>query len=187
MTDKRAIYDDAGCEMSDLQLRVPADWIFMREDTEKARSLDSLGLSIQLDGLCTSVELAEISGREHKNVIRDIEAMEANITDETHSMLGILRSTYVDGRGRQQPLIVLTEAAALWAVSKWDDELRARIVLMFAVYHARERESLLVARSHHETDKLRAQARVSALESMIQFSPERVKEERQRLKIANRR
>ena len=187
MTDKRAIYDDAGCEMSDLQLRVPADWIFMREDTEKARSLDSLGLSIQLDGLCTSVELAEISGREHKNVIRDIEAMEANITDETHSMLGILRSTYVDGRGRQQPLIVLTEAAALWAVSKWDDELRARIVLMFAVYHARERESLLVARSMHETDKLRAQARVSALESMIQFSPERVKEERQRLKIANRR
>ena len=187
MTDKRAIYDDAGCEMSDLQLRVPADWIFMREDTEKARSLDSLGLSIQLDGLCTSVELAEISGREHKNVIRDIEAMEANITDETHSMLGILRSTYVDGRGRQQPLIVLTEAAALWAVSKWDDELRARIVLMFAVYHARERESLLVARSMHETDKLRAQARVAELESMIQFSPDSVKKERQRLKIVNRR
>ena len=145
MTDKRVITDDAGRELSDLQLRVPADWIFMREDTEKARSLDSLGLSVQLDGVCTSLELAEISGREHKNVIRDIEAMEANITDETHSMLGILRSTYVDGRGRQQPLLVLTEAAALWAVSKWDDELRAR-----------ERESLLVARSHHETDKLRA-------------------------------
>lgn len=69
----------------------------------KARSLDRLGLSVQLDGVCTSLELAEISGREHKNVIRDIEAMEANITDETHSMLGILRSTYVDGRGRQQP------------------------------------------------------------------------------------
>ena len=32
---------DAGRELSDLQLRVPADWIFMREDTEKARSLDS--------------------------------------------------------------------------------------------------------------------------------------------------
>ena len=176
MTDKRVITDDAGQELSDLQLRVPAEWIFMREDTEKARSLDSLGLSIQRDGLCTSLELAEISGREHKNVIRDIEAMEANITDETHSMLGILRSTYVDGRGRQQPLLVLTEAAALWAVSKWDDELRAR-----------ERESLLVARSHHETDKLRAQARVSELESMIQFSPDSVKKERQRLKIANRR
>lgn len=176
MTDKRVITDDAGRELSDL----PADWIFMREDTEKARSLDSLGLSVQLDGVCTSLELAEISGREHKNVIRDIEAMEANITDETHSMLGILRSTYVDGRGRQQPLLVLTEAAALWAVSKWDDELRA-------VYHARERESLLVARSHHETDKLRAQARVSELESMIQFSPDSVKKERQRLKIANRR
>ena len=160
---------DAGRELSDLQLRVPADWIFMREDTEKARSLDSLGLSVQLDGVCTSLELAEISGREHKNVIRDIEAMEANITDETHSMLGILRSTYVDGRGRQQPLLVLTEAAALWAVSKWDDELRARIVLMFA-------------RSHHE-----AQARVSELESMIQFSPDSVKKERQRLKIVNRR
>ena len=113
MTDKRVITDDAGQALSDLQLRVPAEWIFMREDTEKARSLDSLGLSIQLDGLCTSVELAEISGREHKHVLRDIEAMEANITDETHSMLGILRSTYVDGRGRQQPLIVLTEAAAL--------------------------------------------------------------------------
>ena len=187
MTDKRVITDDAGRELSGLQLRVPAEWIFMREDTEKARSLDSLGLSIQLDGLCTSKVLAEISGREHKNVIRDIEEMESKLTDETHMMLGILRSTYVDGRGRQQPLIVLTEAAALWAVSKWDDELRARIVLMFAVYHARERESLLVARSMHETDKLRAQARVSALESMIQFSPERVKEERQRWKIANRR
>lgn len=157
------------------------------ESFPTSNCVDSLGLSVQLDGVCTSLELAEISGREHKNVIRDIEAMEANITDETHSMLGILRSTYVDGRGRQQPLLVLTEAAALWAVSKWDDELRARIVLMFAVYHARERESLLVARSHHETDKLRAQARVSELESMIQFSPDSVKKERQRLKIANRR
>ena len=92
--------DDAGCELS-----------------EKARSLDRLGLSVQLDGVCTSLELAEISGRRH------------DITDETHSMLGILRSTYVDGRGRQQPLLVLTEAAALWAVSKWDDELRARVVV----------------------------------------------------------
>ena len=142
--------DDAGCELSDLQLRVPADWIFMREDTEKARSLDRLGLSVQLDGVCTSLELAEISGRRHDNILRDIKEMETNLTDETHSMLGILRSTYVDGRGRQQPLLVLTEAAALWVVSKWDDELRARVV------HARERESLLVARSHHETDKLRA-------------------------------
>ena len=175
MTDKRVITDDAGRELSDLQLRVPAEWIFMREDTEKARSLDRLGLSVQLDGVCTSLELAEISGRRH-----DIEEMESKLTDETHMMLGILRSTYVDGRGRQQPLLVLTEAAALWAVSKWDDELRARIVLMFAVYHARERESLLVARSHHETDKLRAQARVSELESMIQFSPDSVKKERQR-------
>ena len=117
---------------------------------------------------------AEISGREHKNVIRDIEEMESKLTDETHMMLGILRSTYVDGRGRQQPLLVLTEAAALWAVSKWDDELRARIVLMFAVYHARERETLMVAR-------------VAELESMIQFSPDSVKKERQRLKIVNRR
>ncbi len=154
MTDKRVITDDAGRELSDLQLRVPAEWIFMREDTEKARSLDSLGLSIQLDGLCTSKVLAEISGREHKNVIRDIEEMESKLTDETHMMLGILRSTYVDGRGRQQPLLVLTEAAALWAVSKWDDELRARIVLMFAVYHAREREALMVARSGHKPEWL---------------------------------
>ena len=148
---------------------------FPTSNSEKARSLDRLGLSVQLDGVCTSLELAEISGRRHDNILRDIEEMESNLTDETHSMLGILRSTYVDGRGRQQPLLVLTEAAALWAVSKWDDELRARIVLMFAVYHAREREALLVARSHHE------------LESMIQFSPDSVKKERQRLKIANRR
>lgn len=187
MTDKRAIIDDAGCVMSDLQLRVPADWIFMREDTEKTRAITSLGLSIQLDGLCTSLELAEMSGRRHDHILRDIEEMESKITDETHSLLGILRSTYVDSQSKQRPLIVLTEAAALWAVSKWDDELRARIVLMFAVYHARDRDTLLAARSMHETDKLRAQARVSALESMIQFSPERVKEERQRLKIANRR
>ena len=187
MTDKRVIIDDAGCELSDLQLRVPAEWVFMREDTEKARSLDSLGLSVQLDGLCTSLELAEISGRRHDHILRDIEEMESKITDETHSLLGILRSTYVDSQNKQRPLLVLTEAAALWALSKWDDELRARIVLMFAVYHARERESLLVARSHHETDKLKALARVSELESMIQFSPDSVKKERQRLKIVNRR
>ena len=51
MTVKRVITDDAGRELSDLQLRVPAEWIFMREDTEKARSLDRLGLSDQLDGV----------------------------------------------------------------------------------------------------------------------------------------
>ena len=80
MTDKRVIIDDAGCELSDLQLRVPAEWVFMREDTEKARSLDSLGLSVQLDGLCISLELAEISGRRHDHILRDIEEMESKIT-----------------------------------------------------------------------------------------------------------
>ena len=85
MTDKRVITDDAGCELSDLQLRVPADWIFMREDTEKARSLDRLGLSVQLDGVCTSLELAEISGRRHDNILRDIEEMESNLTPENES------------------------------------------------------------------------------------------------------
>lgn len=97
-----------------------------------------LPVTFEETGRLTSIELAEIAGKRHDNVLRDVDVMASSLTDEMLQELGVEHTTYTDAQGKERPMLILTEEATLWALSNWDHVLRARMVILFCEYHRRE-------------------------------------------------
>lgn len=75
----------------------------------------------------TSLEIAEISGRAHKDVMRAIRMMEpawVNVTGRNFAL-----SEYKDSTGRRLPCYSLTKPECIYIATKFNDEARAKLVL----------------------------------------------------------
>lgn len=70
----------------------------------------------------SSREIAELTGKQHKHVLRDIRAM----LDEIHSAQNWAQ--YQDSTGRTLPMLLLNKRETLILVSGYSIELRARII-----------------------------------------------------------
>ena len=88
-------------------------------------------ISFLESGPSSSMELADKTGRPHAQVRRDLDTMICALSVELKEQLGITESTYKDANNRVQRMYVLSEAAALWAASKWDEVLRAQMLSAF--------------------------------------------------------
>ena len=75
----------------------------------------------------TSREIAEITGKQHKHVLRDIRNMEPAWEKITQSKFGL--SEYEDSTGRKLPEYQLDKREVLYIATKWNDEIRGRIIL----------------------------------------------------------
>lgn len=75
----------------------------------------------------TSLEIAEITGKGHAHLLRDIRNMEPAWEKITQSKFGL--STYKDSTGRILPCYALTKTECLYIATKFNDEARARLVL----------------------------------------------------------
>lgn len=75
----------------------------------------------------SSREIAELTGKRHDNVIRDIRNMEP--AWEKTTALKFEVSEYVDSTGRKLPEYQLTKREVLYVATKWNDEIRARLIL----------------------------------------------------------
>ena len=75
----------------------------------------------------TSLEIAELTGKQHFHLMRDIRNMEPAWEKVTQSKFGC--STYKDATGRTLPCYVLTKTECLYIATKFNDEARARLVL----------------------------------------------------------
>lgn len=74
----------------------------------------------------SSREIAEITGKKHLHVMRDIELMLLRLgLDNGQSFFG---STYRDAQGKQRPCFQLPKRETLILVSGYSTELRARII-----------------------------------------------------------
>ena len=75
----------------------------------------------------TSLEIAELTGKNHNDVLKAIRKMEpawAKVTQGNFSL-----STYQDVTGRTLPCYVLTKTECLYVATKFNDEARAKLVL----------------------------------------------------------
>ena len=75
----------------------------------------------------TSLEIAQVTGKNHKDVMRAIRNMAiawANITGRKFTL-----STYKDPTGRTLPCYSLTKTECLYIATKFNDEARAKLVL----------------------------------------------------------
>ena len=75
----------------------------------------------------TSLEIAELTGKQHFHLMRDIRNMEPAWEKVTQSKFGC--STYKDATGRTLPCYVLTKTECLYIATKFNDEARAKLVL----------------------------------------------------------
>lgn len=98
----------------------------------------------------TSKEISVITGRDHRNVLRAIRAMEP--AWEKVTQLKFERSVYKDSSGRTNPMFILNKKETLFVATKFNDEARAKLVLR---WEQLEKERLMQTNLQSEETNLR--------------------------------
>ena len=83
----------------------------------------------------TSREIAELTGRQHKHLMRDIRIMEVAWEKVNGSKFGLVN--YTDPKGEKRPMYQLTKIECLYIATKFNDEARAKLVLRWEELESR--------------------------------------------------
>ncbi len=84
-------------------------------------------LAVMDAGRMTSLEIAEVTGKQHKNLMRDIRNMEA--AWEKVNGLKFELVDYTDSKGELRPCYSLSKTECLYIATKFNDEARAKLVI----------------------------------------------------------
>ena len=84
----------------------------------------------------TSLEIAEVTGRQHYNVMRDIR----NILDQGVAELNFELGSYKDKNNQQRPMYTLTKKGCLILASGYDAVLREKIINRWEELERKERQ-----------------------------------------------
>ncbi|OWW24060.1 hypothetical protein B4Q04_18325 [Zobellia sp. OII3] len=90
----------------------------------------------------TSRDLAEFTRKRHSDVLRDIREMEKSWKNYTKRSFSL--SDYNDRTGRKQPMYKLEKREILFILSKYDDELRAMIIIRLDHLEQKEKERVRI-------------------------------------------
>ena len=93
----------------------------------------------------TSLQIAEVTGKPHNDVLKAIRKMEPAWVKVGQGNFS--QSSYINRQGKQQPMYELTKTECLYIATKFNDEARAKLVLRWE-----ELEHLF--RHHHERREL---------------------------------
>ena len=102
----------------------------------------------------TSLEIAEVTGRNHKDVMRSIREMEdawAKVNGRKFALV-----EYKDAKGEMRPCYSLNKTECLYIATKFNDEARAKLVLRWEELEAKERNQYQVPQSFAEALMLAA-------------------------------
>lgn len=75
----------------------------------------------------TSIEISEITGRNHKDVMRSIRSMEDSWEKVNGRKFALVN--YIDSKGEERPCYSLDKVETLYIATKFNDEARAKLVL----------------------------------------------------------
>ena len=90
-----------------------------------SKATDQL-MSIQTELTITSLEVAELTGKRHDHVMRDIRNIISQLDEISRPNFG--ESTYTSDRGKEYPIFNLTKEGCLCLVSGYDANLRMKII-----------------------------------------------------------
>ena len=96
---------------------------------QTAMTISMINNNVKNDGeqRMTSLEIAQLTGKTHYNVMKAIRNMEpawANVS-QFHFEL----ASYQDSQGKERPCFLLTKTECLYIATKFNDEARAKLVL----------------------------------------------------------
>ncbi|PIB28900.1 hypothetical protein BFP77_08260 [Maribacter sp. 4U21] len=75
----------------------------------------------------TSLEIAEISGKNHKDLLRSIRSQEVAWNKINGRSFALVE--YEDSKGEKRPMYDLSKEECLYVVAKFNDEVRAKLVM----------------------------------------------------------
>ena len=75
----------------------------------------------------TSLEIAEVTGKQHYHLMRDIRNMEAAWEKVNGTKFGLV--DYRDSKGELRPCYSLSKMECLYIATKFNDEARAKLVI----------------------------------------------------------
>ena len=83
-------------------------------------------MSVQTEQTITSLEVAELTGKQHAHIMRDIRNIVSQIDEINQSNFGLVY--YTDAKGEERPMFNLTKEGCLCLVSGYDANLRMKII-----------------------------------------------------------
>ena len=119
----------------------------------------------------TSLEIAQISGKQHKHVMEAIRKMEPiwkNIAGSNFRL-----GSYLDPNNQQRPCYLLTKTETLYIATKFNDEARARLVIR---WEQLEQERL--TRMQQESSRYNAVRKLLVSDSDVLIEAEHIVGER---------
>lgn len=102
----------------------------------------------------TSLQIAEIAGKQHKDVLEAIRNMEPAWVKTTGRKFPL--NEYKDARGRKLPMYRLTKTECLYIATKFNDEARAKLVIRWEELETEKRTPSRRAASPKVSDRIRA-------------------------------
>ena len=105
-------------------------------------------ISIYQEQTMTSLEIAELTGKQHKHVMEAIRKMEPAWMNVAGSNFRL--GSYKDANSQLRPCYQLTKTECLYIATKFNDEARARLVLRWQELESEKRGMLLLGCSDEE-------------------------------------
>ena len=126
----------------------------------------------------SSIEIAELTGKEHKNVMAAIRTMEP--AWEKINGLKFKLVEYKDAKGEMRPMYELTKIECLYIATKFNDEARAKLILRWEQLENEKRngnfqvpasfkEALLLA-AHQQEEIEQQQKQIEANKPKVLFA-----------------
>ena len=139
------------------------------------------GDSHKIQGM-TSVEIAEVTGKQHAHIMRDIRNLLERGVNESN--FGLVE--YKDKKGETRPMYQLTPKGCLILASGYDPVLRERIVNKLEEYQQKERaEMLQLPDFTNPAEAARAWAQEYEQKTVLALENKRLEEENVQLAAEN--
>ena len=124
----------------------------------------------------TSLEIAEVTGRNHKDVMRSIREMEEAWVKVNGRKFALVE--YKDAKGEMRPCYSLSKTECLYIATKFNDEARAKLILRWEELEIKEASFIKVPTTFAEALRLAADQaeKLEAQEKMLEASSKEIVE-----------
>ena len=124
----------------------------------------------------TSLEIAEVTGRNHKDVMRSIREMEDAWVKVNGRKFALVE--YKDAKGEMRPCYSLCKTECLYIATKFNDEARAKLILRWEELETKEVSLIKVPATFAEALRLAADQaeKLEAQEKMLEASSKEIVE-----------
>ena len=119
-----------------IEIELNLHFAFLTLTLKSTQIMNTITITKQIVGndnnqTMTSLEIAELTGKQHKDVLKAIRNMEPAWENVTGRKFALCEKSYLLANGvtKKQPFYSLTKTECLYVATKFNDEARAKLVL----------------------------------------------------------